>query len=160
MKPILILILFFPLLVLSQDFSNEDYIYLKRHEHIQIDLSKRKLDITKSVSEQAKYLTANKLYFANESIGFDSFTSIENIDAFTVIPGSNEKIKVDYIETKREFDNGIFYSDQETKNFTFPAVTKGAITNLNYQEVLKDPRFFWAFSDLERLYRVKVQSSP
>jgi len=129
----------------SQDFSNEDYIYLKRHEHIKISLANRTLGITKNIAEQAKYLTAKKLYFANESIGFDSFTSIENIEAFTMTPNNNEKIKVDYIETKREFDNGIFYSDQETKNFTFPAVSKGAITNLTYKEILKDPRFLGLF---------------
>jgi len=142
---ILIFTLCFPLLVISQDFSNEDYIYLKRHEYIKIKLINKQFDITKNISEQAKYLTAKKLYFANESIGFDSFTSIENIDAYTLLPSTNTKVKVDYIETKREFDNGIFYSDQESKSFTFPAVTKGAETNLSYNEVLKDPRFLGIF---------------
>ncbi|GFZ85670.1 hypothetical protein GCM10011531_16220 [Aquaticitalea lipolytica] len=129
----------------SQDFSNEDFIYLKRHEHIKIGLVKQSFEITKLVSEQAEYLSANKLYFANESMSFDSFTSIEDIDAYTYLPSSNKNIKVDYIETKREFDNGIFYSDQESKIFTFPAVTKGAITNLNYKEVIKDPHFLGLF---------------
>lgn len=145
MKSILLITLCFPLLLFSQDFSSEDYIYLKRHEHIKIKLSNKQFNIEKNISEQAKYLTAKKLYFANESIGFDSFTSIEDIDAYTLIPSSNTKVKVDYIETKREFDNGIFYSDQESKSFTFPAVTKGAVTNLNYIEVLKDPRFLGIF---------------
>jgi hypothetical protein len=145
MKPILALLLFLPFLGLSQDFSGEDYIFLKRHEHIKIQLKNNKFDIAKNISEQAQYLTAKKLYFANESIGYDSFTTIENIKAFTELPEANKKVEVDYIETKREFDNGIFYSDQESKNFTFPAVTKGAITNLSYTEVLKDPRFLGMF---------------
>ena len=51
----------------------------------------------------------------------------------------------DYIETKHEFDDGIFYSDQQTKNFTFPAVTKGAITELKYKEVISDPHFLGLF---------------
>jgi len=139
------LILFMPIIVFAQDFSNEDYIYLKRHEHIKIELSKNAFDISKQITEQAEYLTVKKLYFANESLGFDSFTSVEDINAFTFLPNSNKTIKVDYIETKREFDNGIFYSDQESKDFTFPAVTKGAVTNLNYKEVIKDPRFLGLF---------------
>ena len=138
-------ILFLPIMVFAQDYSNEDYIYLKRHEHIKIELSKNAFDISKQISEQAEYLTAKKLYFASEAIGFDSFTSIEDIDAYTFLPSINKKINVDYIETKREFDNGIFYSDQESKNFTFPAVTKGAVTHLNYKEVIKDPRFLGLF---------------
>ena len=145
MKPILAFLLCVPFLGLSQDFSGEDYIFLKRHEHIKIQLNNNKFNIAKNISEQAQYLTAKKLYFANESIGYDSFTSIENIEAFTELPEANKKVEVDYIETKREFDNGIFYSDQESKNFTFPAVTKGAITNLSYTEVLKDPRFLGMF---------------
>ena len=145
MKPILAFLLCLPVFLSAQDFTGEDYIYLKRHEHIKIKLNNKKFDIAKNISEQAQYLTAKKLYFANESIGYDSFTAIENITAFTELPEANKKVAVDYIETKREFDNGIFYSDQESKNFTFPAVTKGAITNLSYTEVLKDPRFLGLF---------------
>ena len=145
MKNISTILLCLPLLMFSQDFSKEDYIYLKRHEHIKINLANGKFDIAKTISEQAQYLSAKKLYFANESIGFDSFTAIEDIDAYTVLPNTNEMVKVDYIETKRDFDNGIFYSDQETKTFTFPAVTKGAVTNLSYKEILKDPRFLGLF---------------
>ena len=145
MRYLLVLFLLVSFLGYSQDFSNEDFIYLKRHEHIKIGLAKQSFEITKLVSEQAEYLSANKLYFANESMSFDSFTSIEDIDAYTYLPSSDKNIKVDYIETKREFDNGIFYSDQESKIFTFHAVTKGAITNLNYKEVIKDPHFLGLF---------------
>lgn len=145
MKYLLIILLFLPCIVFAQDFSNEDYIFLKRHEYIKISVSKNSFDISKQISEQAEYLTAKKLYFANESLGFDSFTSVKDINAYTFLPSLNKTIKVDYIETKREFDNGIFYSDQESKDFTFPAVTKGAVTNLNYKEVIKDPRFLGLF---------------
>lgn len=138
-------IMFLPVMVLAQDFSKEDYIYLKRHEHIKIELSKNSFDISKQITEQAEYLTSKKLYFANESLHFDSFISVEDIKAYTFLPSTNKTIKVDYIETKREFDNGIFYSDQESKNFTFPAVTKGAVTNLSYKEIIKDPRFLGLF---------------
>ena len=145
MMKALIVLICLPLFVFAQDFSNEDYIYLKRHENIKIDLSDHKFDISKQVSEQAEYLTSKKLYFANEVMPFDSFTSIENIDAYTYLPKTDKKINVDYIETKREFDNGVFYSDQEAKYFTFPAVTEGAITNLNYTEIIKDPHFLGMF---------------
>lgn len=145
MKHLLFLFILFPFFALAQDYSNEDYIFLKRHEHIKIGLSKQNFDIKKQVSEQAEYLTSKKLYFANEAMPFDSFTSIEDINAYTYIPDKDSEVQVDYIETKREFDNGIFYSDQESKIFTFPAVTKGAITNLNYNEIIKDPHFLGLF---------------
>lgn len=145
MKNILIFALLFPLISLSQNFSGEDFIYLKRYEHIDIKVNNGNFNITKSFSEQGKFLTAKKLYFANESIGYDSFTAIEDIKAFTYLPEENKKIEVDYIETKRAFDNGIFYSDQESKNFTFPAVKAGAEIHLEYKEIVKDPRFLGLF---------------
>lgn len=145
MNKLLIFFFLFPFIALSQNFSDEDFIYLKRHEHIDIKLNKGNFNITKSFSEQGKFLTAKKLYFANESIGFDGFSAIEDIKAFTYLPDENKKIEVDYIETKREFDNGIFYSDQESKNFTFPAVKAGAETHLEYKEIVKDPRFLGLF---------------
>jgi hypothetical protein len=145
MNKLLIFALLFPLLSLSQNFSDEDFIYLKRNEHIDIKLNKGIFEITKSFSEQGKFLTAKKLYFANESISYDSFTAIEDIKAFTYLPDENKKIEVDYIETKRAFDNGIFYSDQESKTFTFPAVKAGAETHLEYKEIIKDPRFLGLF---------------
>ncbi|MCB0462883.1 MAG: DUF3857 domain-containing protein [Flavobacteriaceae bacterium] len=145
MKNIVVFTLLFPFLMFSQNFSGEDFIYLKRHEHIDIKLNKGNFDITKSFSEQGKFLTANKLYFANESIGFDGFSAIEDIKAYTYLPEENKKIEVDYIETKRAFDNGIFYSDQESKTFTFPAVKAGAEIHLEYKEIVKDPRFLGLF---------------
>jgi len=145
LKQVITILFIIPFLSIGQDFSKEDYIFLKRHENIKINLKNHQFEIAKHITEQAEYLTSKKLYFANEIIGFDSFTEIEKIDAFTYIPSSDKKIEVDYIETKREFDNGIFYSDQEYKHFTFPAVTKGAITNLSYTEKIKDPHFLGLF---------------
>ena len=145
MKISFIFTLLFPFIVFSQNFSDEDFIYMKRHEHIDIKLNKGDFKITKSFSESGKFLTSKKLYFANESIGFDSFTAVEDIRAYTYLPDEDKKIEVDYIETKRVFDNGIFYSDQESKNFTFPAVKAGAETHLEYNEIIKDPRFLGLF---------------
>lgn len=144
-RTLLYLLSILPFLSFSQNFENEDYIYLKREELINIELKNDKFDIIKTISEQAKFQTSNKLYFANESMLFDSFTSIEDIEAYTYLPDLDKRIDVDYIENKRVFDNGIFYSDQELKSFVFPAVRKGAITNLNYKKIIKDPHFLGMF---------------
>lgn len=140
-----ILVLLLSGFVVAQNPSKEDFHYLERNETIKIDLNKGKFNIIKSISEKAEYLTANKLYFANEILHFDSFTKIEDIEATTYLPETGKTVKVDYIETKHEFDDGIFYSDQQTKNFTFPAVRKGAITNLKYKEVSSEPHFLGLF---------------
>jgi len=137
--------LLFPVVMLSQNFDSEDFIFLKRHNHFDINVVDGEFNIMKSVTEQGKFQTAKKLYFANEVLSFNSFSTIKNINAFTYLPLENEKINVDYIETKHTFENGVFYSDQQTKNFTFPAVKAGAETHLEYQEIISDPRFLGLF---------------
>lgn len=127
--------------LIAQEFENDDYIFLKRHEKIEIAFEGKDLAIKKFVNEKAKFNSSNKLQYANEVISFDAFTVINDIEAYTFIPETETTIPVDYIETKRVFDNGIFYSDQQFKTFTFPAVKKGAITELRYVEEIKDPRF-------------------
>lgn len=145
MKNLFIGLILFSSLGAAQNFENEDYIYLKRQTDVTIDLKNGKFNIKKNIQEVAKYQTANKLYYANDLIHFDSFTEIKDIEAFTYLPESSKKIDVNYIETKREFDNGIFYSDQESKNFTFPSVSAGAETHLTYTEIVKDPHFMELF---------------
>lgn len=144
MRALYLILLFLPFTLLSQELT-DDFIFLNRSEAIKVELRKDKFLIIKNVYEKGKYLTSNKLFYANEFIHFDSFTDIESIEAYTVLPESGKKIKVDHIETKHEFDNGIFFSDQQSKNFVFPAVTKGAETVLEYKEHIKDPHFLGSF---------------
>lgn len=140
MRKIVVLLL----LVCSRAFAQDDYIFLKREENVTIEYNKHQFNIKKKVNQVGKYLTSNKLYFSNEFIPFDSFTTIDNIDAYTLLP-DNTKKTVDHIETKHEFENGIFFSDQQLKNFVFPGVTKDATTHLSYTETVSVPQFLGVF---------------
>lgn len=139
-------LLLIPITVFAQDFPGEDYIYLKRHEHIKIELDDHIFNIIQNTSEQGEFLTSKNLYFANKSIGYSGFSEIKDISAFTYIPDMDKTIAVDHIETKQRLDNTVFYSDDEFKEFTFPAVTEGAITNLTYKRVIKEPKFLGGFN--------------
>ncbi|MFT4642541.1 MAG: hypothetical protein ACI89R_000378 [Candidatus Azotimanducaceae bacterium] len=168
MKKILFLLVFINQITLAQqgiDFASEDFYFLNRSQHLKISMSNDTFNIVNSVSEEAKYNTGNKLFFANEFIHFDSFTEIKDIEAFTQIPSNNSKIKVEHFETKDEFGGGVFFSDQQTINFVFPAVSKDAITTLKYKENIKDPHFLGSFRfgtyvpTKEAFYTVEVPSN-
>ncbi|MBR9847403.1 MAG: DUF3857 and transglutaminase domain-containing protein [Algicola sp.] len=146
MPKFLFIFLFVPFLCWSQDFSDEDYIYLKRHEHIKISLDNNSFNIVQNITEQGKFNSSKKLYFANESIGYSSFSEIKDIEAYTYLPETDKKINVDYIETQQVFDNMVFYSDDEFKSFIFPAVAKGAETHLSYKRIIKEPQFLGGFN--------------
>lgn len=135
-----------PALTLAQDFSDEDYIYLKRHEHIKINLNNNTFDIVQDITEQGKFISSKNLYYANEAIHYSGFSEIKDIEAYTYIPSADKKIEVDYIETQQEFDNMVFYTDDAYKSFIFPAVAKDAETYLSYKRIIKEPRFLGGFN--------------
>lgn len=93
MKNIFIIIILFPLTLLSQDFEKEDFVFLMRKEHIDIRVNDGNFTIIKSFSQRGKFLTAKKLYYANESLSFDSFSAIKDIQAFTYLPEERKKFK-------------------------------------------------------------------
>jgi len=146
MKKLIVLFLFISQFIVAQnpvDFDSEDYYYLKKSQSLKVTLNKDKFTIINTVFEKAKYNTANKLYFANDLIHFDSFTDINDIEAFT--ENKSSKTKVDHFETKDSFGGSVFFSDQQSINFVFPAVKKGAETTLKYKENIKDPHFLGSF---------------
>lgn len=146
MKKLLVLFLFISQLIVAQnpiDFDAEDFYYLKKSQSLKVTLNKDKFTIINTVFEKAKYNTANKLFFSNDLIHFDSFTDINDIEAFT--ENSSSKIKVDHFETKDSFGGSVFFSDQQSINFVFPAVKKGAETTLKYKENIKDAHFLGSF---------------
>ncbi|WCO03339.1 DUF3857 domain-containing protein [Psychroserpens ponticola] len=135
-----------PIFCWSQDFSDEDYIFLKRHEHIKISLKDDTFDIVQNITKQAQFLTSKILLYANETIPYDdNFVQVRNIEAYTYLPETDQKIEVDYIETQQQFDNMVFYSDDKYKSFIFPAVKEGAETYLNYERVIVEPHFLGDF---------------
>ena len=146
MKKILVLLLFISQLIVAQNpinFEAEDFYYLKKSQSLKVTLNKDKFTIVNTVFEKAKYNTSNKLFFANDLIHFDSFTDINDIEAFT--ENASSKTKVDHFETKDSFGGSVFFSDQQSINFVFPSVKKGAETTLQYKENIKDPHFLGSF---------------
>lgn len=127
------------------DFEKEDYFYLKRSHHLMITIEDDALKMENNVFEKAKYNSGNNLFYANEFIHFDSFTKIDELKAFTENKTTNAKIEVDHFETKDQFGGSVFFSDQQSINFVFPAVGKNAETTLSYKEIIKDPHFLGTF---------------
>lgn len=143
MKNILILFFLFSTFSFAQEvnYELEDYYYLNRSKHLKISIEDKSLLIVNDITEQGTYPTDRKLYFANDYIHFDNFTTIEDIKAYTELPGNVEPLNVDHFETKDIARGSVFYSDNKTMNFVFPGVTKGAKTTLNYKAIISEPHF-------------------
>lgn len=166
MKKILLLLLLISQISIGQtiDYSNEDYYYIKKTKHLKIAMDKENITIENDVLEQAKFNSSNKLFYANENIYTDSFTEITDIEAFTIVPSTHKKMKVEHFETKDQIGGSVFYSDSKSINFVFPAVSIGAETMLTYKEQINEPHFSSTFNFgsgvpiKESIYTVEVDN--
>lgn len=136
---------------LRAQFKDESAVYSVLKENMVINLVKEKLDVHSDHVSEIWFLKDNAHSYADRSIYFSSFTSIENISAFTLVPQEKKgKYSRDYvmnssIEERNTISAGIFYDDGKQKSFVFPNTKKDGAAHLEYREVYNDPHFLGVF---------------
>ncbi|CAN5299926.1 hypothetical protein BH09BAC1_BH09BAC1_23820 [soil metagenome] len=133
--------------LLLEKFPKEDVVYLEMNERLDIRIVGDSLDIKSRVKERAHYLTGNDMSLTREGIYYSSFSEIEDLKAFTEIPQGKKSKKVDVInfQVKSSTSGGVFFDDSKKMEFTYPGVTAGANTQVDYTEHIKDPRMLGVF---------------
>jgi len=109
----------------------------------EFDIVKDSVRVKQHFSKETEMLTDFTKIFANDEIYYDSFSSVEDLEAFTVVPGSKgyEKIPVSQFNESNDRGGGIFYDDSKSLNFVYPSLKKGARTELHYTLLHHNPRF-------------------
>lgn len=99
----------------------------------------------KSISDPARA----RGYMSEEVIFFDeAFETIPKIDAYTLVPKGNGKMKKVNVTSITEEDHlarGIFYSGTKKKIVSFPNVEKGAELHCTFNYQIKDPHMLPLF---------------
>lgn len=139
MKKILVFLLCIISLAHAQDFKtvsasfpNEDFVVLKNVTHYDIRLNEGKPQITSKDVEEWMYLTENGAVRMKEGWIFHSgFHELTAYEAYTVT-AAGKKVKATDFKTTSNKSSGIFYDDSKVTNFNYPALSKGAVTHLEY----------------------------
>lgn len=90
------------------------------------------------------HLSSQSGNYANESVSFSQFHEISAIKAYTILPNQQRMYVKDFV-TKSVLGNNIFFDDLKEKSFVFPAVSSGAKTVLEYEEIIKEPRLLGVY---------------
>lgn len=109
----------------------------------EFDIVKDSVRVKQRFSKETEMLTEFTRIFTNDEIYFDSFSSVEDLEAFTMVPGNRgyDKIPVSLFNESNDPGGGIFYDDSKSLNFVYPSLKKGARTELHYTLVHHNPRF-------------------
>lgn len=160
-KTLFFILIFVNINFYSQNYSelypNEDVITLKLYRHIKISNKKGNFKITEHVKKKNLFLTTSQLSHAKQSVSYNTFSTIKNIQATTL--NNNTSTFVNSFTDKDVLINGIFFNDQKEKSFIFPNVKKGSITHLDYTKDINDPHFLPAFTITQNTPLVKGEFS-
>ena len=139
------LLLLFLLSISTQSQVKKTFYYYQNQ--IVTIKNNNRLEIT-SDYEATKYIGKtkdnNELY---ESIGFDSFSEISDIEASTYNLDTKKKInlsKNDIRTTDGVLEN-IYKSDYKKKSFMYPGVTDNSTVTYRYTKKFKEPKLLEAF---------------
>lgn len=135
---------------MQKAYPNAKAIFTLKRKTIYIGFEKNdSISIVAENRFEMLHLKNKSEQYATESVPFSKFNQILNINAYTQVYENSKmkRIKVqekDYV-TSSIVSKNWFYDDYKEKTFLFPAVAPGALTVLNYKEVIKEPRFLGVF---------------
>lgn len=93
------------------------------------------------------YLKDNAAQFSKGSVNYSEHFKLKEIEAYSLLPngGKYKKEKVADFSTKTEFSSGIFHNGQESVNFFYPSLSKGAVSVVKHSEELSIAQLLSSF---------------
>ena len=128
-------------------YPDEAVVYLDHSSELFIEIENDALEINSVLHDRKLYLNNLATSNSKEDISYSGFYEVSDINAYTEVPNGNryKKVKVTEFKEKDELSGDIFHDDIKSINFYFPKLQEGAITNLHYNEKIKEPRFINSF---------------
>lgn len=130
---------------IKEEFQKYNAVILESQVNFVFDIVSDSLSVIQQDKKKVLVLNDHALAFTNDYIFFNSFSRIENIEAYSLVPRTRgnryTKLEVGHFKEAHDRDNSIFYNDTKTLQFAYPSVTKGVVTSLGYSTVYQNPRF-------------------
>ena len=133
---------------LNKRYPSQAIVYVLKEENINItNDAKNDLQISKHVKEQFLVLNETGKNFTSRSVYASSFIEIKNVKAVNYIPNGKKysKVVIDDIKVSDSNSSGTFYDGSKKITVSYKSAVPGAIIELEYDEVYKEPRFFGSF---------------
>jgi transglutaminase-like putative cysteine protease len=132
---------------LRKKYASENAVYVIRSENAVVKIENNLPVIYSNIYEELLLLTDQASDYSGKEIYWANFSSIENIDAHSVIPDGDKykTIKVKEFKPTNEIAEGEFYDDEKAYKFSYPGLVNGAREVLSYTERISDPHLFGRF---------------
>ena len=132
---------------LKSRFPDEPAVFVERSETMNIEVTGDSLRIYSDVFEDMLHLKEQTDSYASKRVYGSHFNQVENLKAKTLLWEKNRYKEMNVSDFRKNSDRaqGIFFDDSYYYSFNFPSVASQNRTQLEYREVLKNPRFISGF---------------
>jgi len=130
---------------LKAKFPGEEAVVLNHSMAYELKIKDGQPYASSKRNEQIMYLSANAASYMSKYNFYQSgFHQLTAYEAYTKT-AAGKKIKVTDFKTDNSTSGGIFYDDVKETSFDFPALSPGAVGNLELSEVHTDPHLLSPF---------------
>ena len=130
---------------IKSNFPGEEAVVLNHAVAYQLKIKDGQPYAESKELEQIMYLSSNAAaYMSKYNFYQSSFHELKEYEAYTKT-ADGKKIKVTDFKTDNSTSSSIFYDDVKETKFDFPALTTGAVGNLELSKLHKDPHLLSPF---------------
>ncbi len=130
---------------IKKEFLEYNAVITESQVNYVFDIVSDSLSVVQQDQKKVLILNNHALAFTNDYIYYNSFSRVENIEAYSLVPKTRgnrySKLKVEHFKESHDRDNSVFYNDTKTIQFAYPSLGKGVVTSLGYTTVYQNPRF-------------------
>lgn len=128
-------------------YPSESVVMLHKNETVDYTFRNDSLIAIITVYEETLYLSDNSAWYTSDQVYSSTFSEVQDLQAYTLIPDKRKYNQVNVSEFKESFDKSsfIFFDDTKLITFTYPGVQKGAKTVLTYKKIIRQPRMVPVF---------------
>ncbi|MDZ7848598.1 MAG: DUF3857 domain-containing protein [Owenweeksia sp.] len=134
----------FPPSYYLEKYDGEFAVKLVDHHNVNIEVKRGELQISQHIYQENLFLDKRASGHSNTTIDYEPpFSRIESLDAYTLKP-ETDKDKYDRVKVRDIRDEQLmheeYFDGRRAKVFTFPGVKEGAITVIEYEKTISEPR--------------------
>ena len=141
-------------------YPDESAVVTHDWRELRIDIVADTLQIISKNHEELLVLN-NPSAWVKDKVYSSSFSYVDQVDAYTLVPGKKKYKKIPVAEFKRSFDRDsyVFYDDSEWINFVYPQVEAGAKLVSQYQWASTNPKLLgqFFFADYKPVIRAQYR---
>lgn len=132
---------------IKAQFPDQEFVYTNYKYSIALALDNDDVEISYESIEEGICLNDNYTQYIENSVYASSFREIDELEAYTLVPGSKKysKEKVDEFAEHTITDGNIFHDDSKEVTFNYPKMQRGAKTHKYVSYKVLEPHLMPSF---------------